>query len=57
MTGTAQHRTAQSARPWQSMELRHVGNVGDVMNRKSGQRRDPSFLRRARKRRRGQVPS
>lgn len=40
------------SRPWQPMRLRHVGDVGDVMNRKSGRRHDPGANWRRKKRRR-----
>jgi hypothetical protein len=37
-------------RPWQPMALRHVGDVGQVMNRKSGRRHDPGAGFRRKKR-------
>lgn len=39
-----------TTRPWQPMALRHVGDVGQVMNRKSGRRHDPGAGYRRKKR-------
>lgn len=38
-------------RPWEAMTLRHVGDVGEVMRRKSGRRHDPSVGNWRRKKR------
>jgi hypothetical protein len=40
------------AAPWTEMSLRRVGDVGLVMRRKSGSRRDGGFLPRRKKGRR-----
>ena len=40
-------KLAETPRPWRPMSLRHVGDVGLVMDRKSGKRHDSdSFIRR-----------
>ncbi len=39
----------QTLTPWTEMSLRRVGDVGLVMRRKSGSRRDGSFLPRRKK--------
>lgn len=38
-------------RVWEPMRLRHVGDVGEVMRRKSGRKRDPSVHSWRRKKR------